>query len=99
MQRSKRTNKTTHRSEWRSLLKKDLTGPTLLEMSGFGVYQELPTQPLCSVYLKAKCTVNKITPNFCSCKAQEVLCDENFDVDFFEVVLVSIRSLANLSCV
>src|SRR5258706_15835733 len=31
MQRSKRTNKTTHRSEWRSLLKKDLTGPTLLE--------------------------------------------------------------------
>src|SRR6266436_1723314 len=34
MQRSKRTNKTTHRSEWRSLLKKDLTGPTLLEMSG-----------------------------------------------------------------
>src|SRR6266478_370628 len=34
MQRSKRTNKTTHRSEWRSLLKKNLTGPTLLEMSG-----------------------------------------------------------------
>jgi hypothetical protein len=34
MQALKKTNKTTHRSEWRSLLKKDLTGPTLLEMSG-----------------------------------------------------------------
>ena len=35
MQRSKKTSKkTTHRSEWRSVLKKDLTGPTLLEMSG-----------------------------------------------------------------
>jgi hypothetical protein len=33
MQRSKNTNKTTLRSEWRSALKKDLTGPTLLEMS------------------------------------------------------------------
>ena len=29
--------KTTHRSEWRSAFKKDLTGPTLLEMSGNGV--------------------------------------------------------------
>src|ERR1700693_4142399 len=31
----RRTKKTTHRSERRSVLKKDLTGPTLLEMSGF----------------------------------------------------------------
>ena len=30
----RRTKKTTHRSERRSVLKKDLTGPTLLEMSG-----------------------------------------------------------------
>jgi hypothetical protein len=29
-------------SKWRSLLKKCLTGPTLLEMSGNGVYRELP---------------------------------------------------------
>ena len=28
-------------SEWRSELKKDLTGPTLLEMSGYRVYQDL----------------------------------------------------------
>jgi hypothetical protein len=41
MQRSKRTNKTTHRSEGRSALKKDLTGPTLLEMSGFPTYHPL----------------------------------------------------------
>src|ERR1700746_2582754 len=41
MKRSKRTNKTTHRSEWRSLLKKDLTGPTLLEMYGNRVNRDL----------------------------------------------------------
>jgi hypothetical protein len=35
MQQSKRTRKTTLRSEWRSVLKKDLTGPTLLEISDF----------------------------------------------------------------
>src|SRR6266436_6578284 len=34
MQRVKRANKTTHKSEWRVALKKDLTEPTLLEMSG-----------------------------------------------------------------
>jgi hypothetical protein len=39
MQRSKRTNKTTHKSEWRSLLKNDLTGPTLLEMCGVEVWR------------------------------------------------------------
>jgi hypothetical protein len=39
MQRSKRTNKTTHRNEWRSVLKKDLTGPTLLEMCGVEVWR------------------------------------------------------------
>ena len=44
MQRSKRTNQTTHRSEWRSLLKKDLTGPTLLEMSGNPTYRDLNRQ-------------------------------------------------------
>jgi hypothetical protein len=33
----KKTTKTTHRSGWRSLLKNDLTGPTLLEMSGYGL--------------------------------------------------------------
>jgi hypothetical protein len=33
--------KTTLRSEWRSALKKDLTGLTLLEMSGKTTYQEL----------------------------------------------------------
>src|SRR5260370_12722215 len=37
MQRVKRANKTTHKSEWRVALKKDLTEPTLLEMSGYGV--------------------------------------------------------------
>jgi hypothetical protein len=36
----KRTMKTTLRSERKSLLKKYLTGPTLLEMSGYGVYRE-----------------------------------------------------------
>jgi hypothetical protein len=30
----RRTRKTTLRSQWRSVLKKDLTEPTLLEMSG-----------------------------------------------------------------
>jgi hypothetical protein len=30
MQRSAKTNKTTLRSEWRSVLKKELTGPTSL---------------------------------------------------------------------
>jgi len=34
MQALKKTNKTTPRSEWRSVLKKSLTEPTLLEMSG-----------------------------------------------------------------
>jgi hypothetical protein len=37
----KKTNKTTPRSEWRSVLKKSLTEPTLLEMSDYGVYQDL----------------------------------------------------------
>ena len=32
MQRLNETNKTTHRSEWRSLLKNCLTGPTLLSV-------------------------------------------------------------------
>src|SRR5229473_3977472 len=41
MQRRKRTKEKTLLSEWRSLLKKDLTGPTLLEMSGFRVNQAL----------------------------------------------------------
>jgi hypothetical protein len=44
MQRVKRTNKTTHRSEWRSVLKKSLTEPALLEMSGYPTYQELAEQ-------------------------------------------------------
>jgi hypothetical protein len=35
MQRTKRTKKTTLRSDRRSLLKKYLTGPTLLEMFGY----------------------------------------------------------------
>jgi hypothetical protein len=30
----RRTRKTTLRSAWRGVVKKDLTGPTLLEMSG-----------------------------------------------------------------
>ena len=34
-----RTTKTTLRSEGRSALKKTLTEPTLLEMSGYGVYR------------------------------------------------------------
>ena len=37
----RRTRKTTLRSGWTSALKKDLTGPTLLEMSGLRVNQEL----------------------------------------------------------
>ncbi len=37
MQRSKKTNKTTRRSERRSPLKKRLTGPTLLEMSDYAI--------------------------------------------------------------
>ncbi len=41
MQRRKRTKEKTLLSEWRSLLKKDLTGPTLLEMSGLRVYEAL----------------------------------------------------------
>jgi hypothetical protein len=40
-QRSKETTKTTLRSERRSALKKSLTGPTLLEMSGNPTYQDL----------------------------------------------------------
>jgi hypothetical protein len=41
MQRSKKTKEDGLRSEWRSVLKKDLTGPTLLEMSGYRVNQDL----------------------------------------------------------
>jgi len=42
----KTTTKTTLRSKGRSVLKKDLTGPTLLEMSGFGgVNQALALKP------------------------------------------------------
>jgi hypothetical protein len=37
----KTTTKTTLRSEGSSVLKKDLTGPTLLEMSGYRVNQDL----------------------------------------------------------
>jgi len=37
----KRTTKTTLRSGRRGLFKNDLTGPTLLEISGYGVYQAL----------------------------------------------------------
>jgi hypothetical protein len=37
----KRNTKTTLRSARRAALKKDLTGPTLLEMSGLRVYQDL----------------------------------------------------------
>jgi hypothetical protein len=36
----KKTTKTTLRSGRSSALKKDLTEPTLLEMSGFGVYPD-----------------------------------------------------------
>jgi hypothetical protein len=36
-----RTNKTTLKSEWRSALKKRLTEPALLEMSGKATTQEL----------------------------------------------------------
>ena len=41
MQRLTKTNKTTLQSERTSALKKDLTGPTLLEISGNRVYQAL----------------------------------------------------------
>jgi len=41
MQRSTKTNKTTLRSEGRSALKKGLTEPTLLEMSGLAIYRDL----------------------------------------------------------
>jgi hypothetical protein len=41
MQRSKKTKEDALRSEWRSVFKKDLTGPTLLEMSGNPTYQAL----------------------------------------------------------
>ena len=40
----KKTNKTTRRSEWRGALKKDLTGPAFLEMSGFPTKQDLASQ-------------------------------------------------------
>ena len=40
MQKSKRTIKTTRRVGWRSLLKKDLTGPILLEITGKATNQE-----------------------------------------------------------
>src|SRR6266404_8744120 len=50
MQALKKTNKTTLRSEWRSVLKKSLTEPTLLEMSGnptsmIGLCQEGKSSP------------------------------------------------------
>src|ERR1700732_1257302 len=38
---AKENNKNTPRSEWRSVLKKSLTEPTLLEMSGNPTYQDL----------------------------------------------------------
>jgi hypothetical protein len=41
MKRSRKTNKATLGSEWRGALKKSLTEPTLLEMSGNPTYQEL----------------------------------------------------------
>jgi hypothetical protein len=40
----KKTTKTTLRSEWRGALKKNLTGPTLLEMSGLRFNQELASK-------------------------------------------------------
>ena len=39
---SKETRKTTLRSEWRSALKKSLTEPALLEMSGNPTNRDLP---------------------------------------------------------
>jgi hypothetical protein len=36
-----RTTKTTLRSGWKGLLKNDLTGPTLLEITGFPTNREL----------------------------------------------------------
>ena len=41
MQRLTKTNKTTLQSERTSALKKDLTGPTLLEISGNTTYRDL----------------------------------------------------------
>jgi hypothetical protein len=41
---AKETRKTTLRSEWRSALKKSLTEPALLEMSGTLVYQCLASR-------------------------------------------------------
>jgi hypothetical protein len=38
---AKETRKTTLRSEWRSALKKSLTEPALLEMSGYATLQKL----------------------------------------------------------
>ena len=43
-QGSKRTTKTTLRSERSSVLKKDLTGPTLLEMSGLRTNRDLTAE-------------------------------------------------------
>ena len=43
MERLTKTNKTTLQSEWTSALKKDLTGPTLLEISGNATNQGLTT--------------------------------------------------------
>jgi len=47
----KRTMKTTLRSARKSLLKKCLTGPTLLEMSGYPTYQALTQSNLILVRL------------------------------------------------
>jgi len=49
MHRVKRANKTTHKSEWRVALKKDLTGPTLLsrwEKRGRGGTEDETVKPL-----------------------------------------------------
>jgi len=49
MQRVKRANKTTHKSEWRVALKKDLTEPTLLsrwEKRGRGGTEDETVKPL-----------------------------------------------------
>jgi hypothetical protein len=43
-----RTNKTTLKSEWRSALKKRLTEPALLEMSGNGVLPSPSSLPVTS---------------------------------------------------
>jgi hypothetical protein len=47
---SKKTRKTTLRSGWRSVLKKSLTEPVLLEMSGYGVYQACGLIPSGSLF-------------------------------------------------